>query len=104
MEFHGRFVCSSCQKEFTIDLGPQKMAELKTPKKIGEQLGELSKMFARSCLEHEKEHAEEPKGEPQKPRADPSDNGCRCPCAMCALANESPFGGNHCHVTTRGCV
>jgi hypothetical protein len=54
MEFHGKFVCSKCAMEFTIDLGPQKLGEMKTPKKMGEEIGVLVKMFARSCQEHEK--------------------------------------------------
>jgi hypothetical protein len=63
VRFHGAFTCEGCGKEFTIDLGPQKLGELKTPKKIGTFIGELSVLFARSCKGCEEGHQEdEPHG------------------------------------------
>jgi hypothetical protein len=53
MIFRAAFICDKCHHEYTIDLGPQQMAELKTPKKIGEFIGALAPMFAKSCKEHE---------------------------------------------------
>ena len=53
MKFHGAFECEKCGHKTTIDLGPVWMAEKKTPKKIGEQIGVLAALFARNCKEHE---------------------------------------------------
>ena len=53
MIFHGAFRCEKCGREFTIDLGPQKMGELRSVKKIVAFIGALLPMFARSCHEHE---------------------------------------------------
>ena len=53
MIFHGAFRCEKCGEEFTIDLGPQKMGELKSVKKIVEFVATLLPMFAKSCREHE---------------------------------------------------
>ncbi len=58
MRFFGAFTCEGCGKQFTIDLGPQKLGELKTPKKIGPFIGELAVLFARSCQECELGHKE----------------------------------------------
>lgn len=55
MRFIGNFVCDKCGKEFLIDLGPVWMKEQKTPKKIGEGLGSIATLLAKSCKEHEKE-------------------------------------------------
>jgi hypothetical protein len=51
MTFYGYFECGQCHKQYTIDIGPIQMREWKTPKKISEQIGALSKMFANSCLD-----------------------------------------------------
>lgn len=53
MIFRAAFLCEKCRHEFTIEFGPQKLGELKTPKKIGEFIGALAKLLARSCQEHE---------------------------------------------------
>lgn len=74
MEFHARFVCSKCSADFTIDLGPEKLAELRTPRKIGEAICAFAALMARSCLECEKSHVEEA---PRPRQPTPSDAGER---------------------------
>jgi hypothetical protein len=57
MRFDGAFTCE-CGETFTINIGPQQMAEWKTPKKRAEQIGQLSLMLGRSCDDCEKGHRE----------------------------------------------
>ena len=53
MKFHGAFQCEKCGHNFTVDLGPIWMAEKKTPKNIGEGIGQFAVIFARNCKDHE---------------------------------------------------
>lgn len=54
MNFIGAFRCSRCGKEFTLDIGPQKMGELRNVTKISKFIGECAGLLAKSCSEHEK--------------------------------------------------
>jgi hypothetical protein len=62
MRFDAAFVCTKCGQEFTISLGPQKLGELRSAKKIGIFIGELSTLFAKSCAEHERDCTTPPNG------------------------------------------
>ena len=47
--------CDRCGGKLgEVDLGPRQCAELKTPKRVGTFLGEVSVMFVRNALEHDK--------------------------------------------------
>lgn len=58
MRFEGAFICGTCGHRYTIDIGPEQLKEWKTPKRIGEVLGGLAKLFARSCKDCESGHEE----------------------------------------------
>ncbi len=51
MKFEAEFECEVCGRRFTIDLGPQKLGELRTAQKIGDFIGGLAKVFAKNCLD-----------------------------------------------------
>ena len=55
MRVHTTVECDRCgEKLGDVDLGPRQCAELKTAKKVGTFLGEVSVMFIRNALEHDK--------------------------------------------------
>jgi uncharacterized protein YlaI len=77
MRFEGAFICDTCHHRYTIEIGPVQLKEWRSPKRIGEMIGGLAKLFARSCQDCESGHAEETASESRKVHYGPPP-GCTC--------------------------